>query len=136
VKVSSDGIVYVADRPNRRIQLFDVGGKYLRQMFINRPGPSSNSVAGLAFSPDRQQRFLYVADYGNSRLLVVERATLEVLYQFGGLGEEPGRFRGPHHVAADSKGNLYVVEVSPGNRAQRFVLKGLTTTPPPDALKP
>jgi len=135
VKVSNDGIVYVADRPNRRIQLYDVAGKYQRQMFINRPGPSSNSVAGLAFSPDRQQRFLYVADYGNSRLLVVERATLEVLYQFGGLGEEPGRFRGPHHVAADSKGNLYVVEVSPGNRAQRFVLKGLVTTPPPDALK-
>ena len=135
VKVSNDGIVYVADRPNRRIQLFDVGGKYLRQMFINRAGPSTNSVAGLAFSPDPQQRFLYVADYGNSRVLVVERATLEVLYQFGGLGEERGRFRGPHHVAVDSKGNLYVVEVSPGNRAQRFLLKGLGTAPPPDALQ-
>ena len=136
VKVSNDGLVYVADRANRRIQVFDPDGRYRTQVFINRAGPSTNSAAGLAFSPDPDQRFLYVADYGNSRVVVVDRRSLAVLYQFGGLGEARGSFRGPHHLAVDSKGNIYTVEVAPGNRAQRFVYKGLSTTRPANALTP
>jgi DNA-binding beta-propeller fold protein YncE len=134
VKISNDGLLYVADRANRRVQVFDPDGKYKTQMFVNRAGPSSNSVAGIAFSPDGDQRFMYLADYGNSRIVVVERKSLDVLYQFGNLGEKPGDFRGPHHLAADSKGNIYVAEVSPGNRAQRFVYKGTSSATPPNAL--
>jgi hypothetical protein len=77
---------------------------------------------------------MYVADYGNSRIVVVERKSLTVLYQFGGLGEQRGQFRGPHHLAVDSKGNIYTVEVAPGNRPQRFVFKGLGKGMPPNAL--
>src|SRR5207248_4137824 len=73
VKISNDGLVYVADRSNRRIQIFDLQGKYINQIFINRAGPSAGSAAGIAFSPDAGQRFLYVADYGNSRVLVLDR---------------------------------------------------------------
>ena len=134
VKISNDGLLYVADRSNRRVQVFDPDGTYKTQMFVNRAGPSSNSVAGIAFSPDRDQRFMYLADYGNSRIVIVERKSLEVLYQFGNLGEKPGEFRGPHHLAVDSKGNIYTAEVSPGNRAQRFVYKGTASTTPPNAL--
>ena len=77
----------------------------------------------------RQQRFMYLADYGNSHVVVLDRKTLKVLYQFGTCGApKPGHFQGPHHIAVDSKGNLYVAEVSPGNRAQRFVYKGLAAT--------
>src|SRR5262249_46781389 len=115
VKISNDDLLYVCDRPNRRVQVFTPDGKYGNQLFINRAGPSDGSVAGLAFSPDPQQEFLYVGDYGNSHIAVVRRKTLEVLYQFGTLGTQPGQFRGPHHIATDSKGNLYVAEVAPGN---------------------
>ena len=136
VKISNDGLVYVADRSNRRIQVFTPDGKYVTQAFINRAGPSDGSVAGFAFSPDPQQQFLYAADYGNSHVLVLNRKTLEVLYQFGTRSAKPGDFQGPHHIAADSKGNLYVAEVNPGNRAQKFLFKGMSPTPPPNALTP
>ena len=134
VKISNDGLVYVADRSNRRVQVFTPDGKYVNQVFINRAGPSNGSAAGLAFSPDPQQQFLYVSDLGNSHLAVLNRKRLQVLYQFGVRGTKPGDFQAPHHLAVDSKGNLYTAEVNPGNRAQKFVFKGLSATPPPNAL--
>jgi len=136
VKISNDGIVYVADRSNRRIQVFTPDGKYQSQVFINRAGPSDGSVAGFAFSPDPQQRFLYAADYGNSHIVVLDRKSMQVLYQFGTRNADPGNFQGPHLIATDSKGNLYVAEVAPGNRAQKFLYKGMSQTAPPNALTP
>jgi hypothetical protein len=136
VKVSNDGLVYVADRPNRRVQVFTPDGRFLTQTFINRSGPAAQSAAGLAFSPDAQQQFLYVADYGNSHIAVLERKSLVLLYQFGQCSEKPGDFRGLHHLAIDSKGNLYTGEVAPGARAQRFVFKGFSDTLPPNAIAP
>lgn len=136
VKISNDNLVYVADRPNRRVQVFTPDGKYITQVFINRSGPSNGSAAGLAFSADPAQQFLYVSDYGNSHVVVLERKTLQVLYQFGSRSNKPGDFQGPHHLGVDSKGNLYAAEVAPGNRAQRFLYKGLSTTLPPNALSP
>ena len=124
----------MADRPNRRVQVFTPDGKYVTQTFINRSGPSPQSAAGLAFSPDAQQQFLYVADYGNSRIAVLDRKSLQLLYQFGQRSEKPGDFQGLHHLAIDSKGNLYTGEVAPGARAQRFVFKGLSNTLPPNAM--
>ena len=134
VKISNDNLVYVADRSNRRIQVFTPAGKYVTQVFINRAGPSAGSVAGLAFSPDAQQQFLYAADYGNSHVAVLDRKSLKVLYQFGTRSAKPGDFQGPHHIAVDSKGNLYVAEVAPGNRAQKFLFKGMSPAPPSNAL--
>jgi DNA-binding beta-propeller fold protein YncE len=136
VKVSNDGLVYVADRPNRRVQVFTPEGKYVTQTFINRSGPSPQSAAGLAFSPDAQQQFLYVADYGNSHIAVLDRKSLQLLYQFGQRSEKPGDFQGLHHLAIDSKGNLYTGEVAPGARAQRFVFKGLSDALPPNGIAP
>ena len=51
---------------------------------------------------------------GNSHVLVLNRKTLQVLYQFGSRGTKSGDFQGPHHLAVDSKGNLYTAEVNPG----------------------
>jgi hypothetical protein len=134
--VSNDGLVYVTDRNNRRFQVFTTEGKFIKEVFINRAGPAKETASGFALSPDKDQQFLYTADYGNSRIVVMDRKKLEVLYQFGQRGTEPGNFRGVHLISVDSKGNLYAAEVAPGARVQRFIFKGLSSTLPPTALTP
>jgi DNA-binding beta-propeller fold protein YncE len=136
IVVSNDAIVYVADRANRRVQLFTPQGRYLNQLFLNRSGPASDSVTGVALSTDPKQTYLYLADFGNSHIAVVDRKSLKILYQFGVRGAEPGNFQGLHHVAADSKGNLYAAEVAPGSRAQKFLFEGLSKTLPANAVDP
>jgi DNA-binding beta-propeller fold protein YncE len=136
VRVSNDELVYVADRQNRRVQVFTPAGKFLTQTFVNRTGPANGSVAGIAFSPDAAQRFMYLADYGNSHVVVMDRKSLTILYQFGIRSAVPGDFQGPHHIASSSKGDLVVAEVAPGNRVQRLRFKGLSNTLPPGALTP
>ena len=136
VKVSNDGLVYVADRNNQRIQVFTLDGQYLDQGFIDRnessdPGPAGGrTVSGIALSADEAQRFIYVADYSNSHVVIVERATLEVVDSFGSRSRNPGDFQGVHNLAVDSKGNLYTAESDPNNRAQRFVFKGTSAARP------
>ena len=121
IGVSNDGLVYVADRGNRRIQVFTLEGEYVTQGFVNRSGPSQNSVARIAFSPDPEQQFLHAPDFGHGRVAVLNRQTLEVVTAFGTLGSEPGQFTNLHHIAADSKGNIYTAEVGQNRRVQKFV---------------
>ena len=130
LKVSKDGLVYVADRANKRVQVFNIDGKYVTQVFINRDG-QANTACGIALSPDPEQRYLYVADFGNAHIVVMDRKSLQVLYQFSDNSGTPGNFviRGPHHIAIDSKGNLYTAEAHPGNRVQKFVFKGMGAIP-------
>ena len=116
IEVSNDGLVYVADRNNSRIQIFEADGTFVRQAFVNRGAESALTVAGLAFSPDAEQRFVYVADQGNSHIHVLDRGTLETLDSFGRNGASPGEFQALHHIASDSQGNLYTAEAQRGRR--------------------
>ena len=125
LEVSNDGVVYVADRDNSRVQVFTLEGKYTTQAHINRHEGGALTVASLAFSPDPQQRFMYVADQSNSHIHVVLRSSLEVVDTFGSRGANPGDFQGLHHIASDSKGNLYTAEAQIGRRAQRLVFTGM-----------
>ena len=101
-------------------------GKFITQAFINRNDSGALTAAGLAFSPDPQQQFIYVADQSNSHIHVVLRKTLEVVDSFGRRGGNPGDFQGLHHIAADSKGNLYTAEAQIGRRAQKLVFTGMS----------
>jgi DNA-binding beta-propeller fold protein YncE len=119
IKVSTDGLVYVADRANQRIQVFTTEGKYVTQKPI---GGTGQTAAGLAFSPDSGQRFLYVADLADSQIFVLNRKTLEFVKSFGRPGTGPGEFGTLHHLATDSKGNIYTAEIGRNRRAQKLAL--------------
>ena len=128
IEVSSDGLVYLADQGNSRVQVFDLDETCRTQGFANRGDESSSTVAGLASSPDAEQRFPYPADQGNSHIPVIDRATLEVLDTFGTNGAAPGEFQALHHLASDSDGNLYTAEAQRGRRVQKFAFTGLAST--------
>ena len=128
IEVSNDGLVYVADRDLNRIQVFSIDGTYQTQVFVNRDA-NANSVAGLAFSPDPEQQFVYVADLGNNHIHVLDRQTLDVLDSFGSQGLQPGEFGGVHHIATDSRGNLYTAEAQEGRRAQKLTFTGMVPAP-------
>jgi DNA-binding beta-propeller fold protein YncE len=122
IKVSNDGTVYVADRVNNRIQVFTTEGKYLRQVKVTNEGGVTPVPAGFAFSADSKQQFLYVVDSGPMRVVIFDREKLTQIGTLGVRGPKPGDFDIVHHMAADSKGNLYTAEIVTNRRAQRFVL--------------
>jgi len=124
IGVSDDGLVYVADRGNRRIQVFTVDGEYVTQAFVNRTGPSPTGVARVEFSGDPEQRFLFANDFGNGRIWILDRETLETVGEIGAPGAEPGQFAALHHIAVDSRNTVFTAEVGGNRRVQKFVVTG------------
>jgi len=123
IKVSNDGLVYVADRANKRVQVFTVKGEYRQQVPIGADTAAAQTAAGLALSPDPAQRFLYVADLGNSLIEIFDRQAMQPISSFGSSGNAPGQFATLHHIAVDSRGNIYTAEINRNKRAQKFTLK-------------
>ena len=123
--LSNDGLVYVCDRLNDRLQVFKPDGTFVKEAFIDKHTRASGSVWDVAFSKDREQRFLFLADGINNRINILDRQSLEVLTSFGDGGRQPGQFYGVHSIAIDSRGNLYTTETWDGKRLQKFVNKGL-----------
>jgi hypothetical protein len=123
VKVSADGVVYVADRTHNRIQTFTTQGKFIRQARITPESATTPVPAGFAFSPDKAQKYLYVVDSGPMRVVIFDRATLAQVGSVGSRGARPGEFDIVHHMATDSKGNLYAAEIVTNRRAQRLLLQ-------------
>lgn len=124
-ELAVDGLLYVCDRPNNRIQVFKTDGTFVKEVFIAPRTRGDGAVWDIAFSKDPAQRYLYVADGKNERIYIVERASLQVLTSFGDGGRQPGQFFGVHSIATDSKGNIYTTETYEGKRLQKFVYKGL-----------
>jgi hypothetical protein len=123
--VSNDGLVYVCDRVNDRIQVFRKDGAFVKEVFIDPHTFRSGSVWDLTFSRDPQQTYLYAANGVDQKINILLRSSLEVLTSFGDGGRGPGQFFGVHNLATDSKGNLYATETYTGARVQRFLYKGV-----------
>jgi hypothetical protein len=123
--LSNDGLLYVCDRPNDRIQIFKPDGTFVKEVFVATNTLGDGSVWDIAFSKDPQQKYLYLADGKNEKIYIFDRASMEILTSFGDGGRQPGQWFAVHSIAVDSKGNIYTTETYEGRRLQKFVYKGL-----------
>ena len=114
LRVARDGTVYVADRENRRIQVFTAAGKFVKQL-VKADTPFARNVA---LSPDRDQQFLYVGN--GDDIVIVDRKTLKIV----GSIKPAGMKSGGHQIATDSKGNIYLAQTTMG--LQKLTFKGMS----------
>ena len=125
VRIARDGLVYVCDRTNDRLQVFRKDGTFVKEVFVARQTLGSGSVWDLTFSIDPAQTFLIINDGTNQQIWILKRDTLEIVSAFGQAGHWAGQFYGAHVQAADSQGNLFIGETYEGKRVQKFIYRGL-----------
>jgi len=142
VRISKDGLVYVCDRNRNRIHVFRRDGAFVKELSVASdtpvdigfvPGSRGISPSALTaplgsrppqaagfgapstvgFSSDPDQRYLYVGDNQNFKILIYRRRDLQL------LGSFPTRTNANHYLAVDSKGNIY------NSQLQKFVYKGV-----------
>jgi DNA-binding beta-propeller fold protein YncE len=130
VELSNDGLLYVCDPQNDRIQVFRKDGSFVSETILMPNTLLLGSVWDVALSRDPQQKYLYVADGQNEQVHVFDRRSMKMLYSFGDGGRQPGQFYGVHSLATDSKGNLYTTETYEGKRVQKFNYKGVGSVMP------
>ena len=145
VKIADDGKIYVCDRGNDRIQVFDgkdatlgkacsnpngEAGKcgFVAERFVSdktySPPYLSGTAVSMNLSPDKAQSCLYLADLTNETIYILSRSNLEELGRIGRGGRGTGDFHWLHQVSLDSKGNIYTGEVDTGKRVQKFIRYG------------
>lgn len=123
VRISQDGLVYVCDRLNNRMQVFKRDGTFVAEYIYAKETTVSGAVGNVSFWPDDQQSMLAINDPGNFQTVLVRRADGEVLSRFGHFGTYAGEYHRNHQVEFDSRGNLYTSE---DYRVQRFkILNGV-----------
>src|SRR5688572_2920192 len=148
---SRDGLIYLADRANNRIQVFRQNGEFVREKIL-RPRCGSQERASwtpkrpcgieatfsVGLSHDVAQTYLYSADGGTHVITILRRSDLEVVGEFGGPGIGTGQLGRPHNLTVDPAGNIYIAEaagprvldpatrdtVAAGFRAQKFTFMG------------
>lgn len=122
---SKDGLIYVCDRTNNRIQIFKNDGAFVKQVVVAPNTRGDGSVWDIAFSTDPKQKFMFIADGSNERIRVFDRQSMTELYSFGDGGRQPGQFYAVHCITINSKGDLFTTETYHGQRVQKFVYKGM-----------
>jgi hypothetical protein len=143
VKIAKDGKIYVCDRGNDRIQVFDKNdpslgkscsnpsgepGKcgFVAEQFVSAHTNVIGTAVSMNFSTDKAQSCLYVGDNANMTLYILNRANLQELGRLGRSSRMAGDFHWLHQVGVDSKGNIYTAEVDTGKRIQKFLRYGPT----------
>jgi peptidylamidoglycolate lyase len=121
IALDSQGLVYVADRGNARIQIFDETGQFIKEWKRSSLGrPWAMRIDG--------RGNIFVVDGGDQNEFWPDRARIlklasegQILASFGSYGKAPGQFIWPHTIAIGPEGALYVGEVATGMRIQKFM---------------
>jgi DNA-binding beta-propeller fold protein YncE len=141
VKIANDGKIYVCDRGNDRIQVFDKNDPALGKPCSNPAGEAGKcgfvaeqligehtniigTAVSMTFSTDKAQSCLYVGDNANMTIYILNRSNLQELGRLGRSGRMAGEFHYLHQVSVDTKGNIYTAEVDTGKRIQKFLRYG------------
>jgi 6-bladed beta-propeller protein len=112
IAIDKNRRIYISDRANSRVQVFDENGKFL-ELWPNVRRPYSFLLT--------EDQFLWVAD-GITQKFTKFDLTGKLLYSWGTFGAFPGGFWGVHQFHTDSEGNLYTADVHVG-RPQKFTPK-------------
>jgi hypothetical protein len=127
VHQSKDGLVYVCDRRNDRIQVFTKAGKFVKEFLVHRETRGNGSTWTLSFSHDPGQKYLLIGDGINQRIWVLRRQDGAEVSSFGA-----GYLFSVHQSGLDSHGNYYTGDVggagprpppANGKPIQKFVLQ-------------
>jgi hypothetical protein len=122
VKIADDGLVYVCDRTQNRIQVFKKDGSFVKEWFFEKNTLGNGAVWDLAIWPDPKQTYLLNADGENNEIRIIRRDDGTVVGHFGGGGRQAGQFHWVHAMAVDKLGNVYTGEVDSSKRIQKFKL--------------
>jgi hypothetical protein len=129
----NDGLIYVCDRADDRIQVFTKMGQLVRIIPVvpgtgqtlgigGVPGlGTAGSAWDLRFTNDAMQTYMFEIDGGNEILHTMDRVLGTIVADLGQPGHQAGQFTFLHSNTVDSKGNVYTGETINGRRVQKFV---------------
>jgi DNA-binding beta-propeller fold protein YncE len=120
IRIDRAGLVYVCDHSNNRMQIFRKDGSFIAEHIYEKATRGTGSVYDLVFSPDKEQKFIYMIDGMNDEVRMIDHASNETLGRFGRPGRQVGQFTALHNVAVDRQGNIFTSEVNTGQRVQKF----------------
>jgi sugar lactone lactonase YvrE len=146
IQVDANDHIWVADRSNGRIQIFDTDGRFLRQVIINVPTPPRQPLAGHQYPPAMNagkdgkpynfayrpgapdalcippgnKRMVFVGDLYPGRVYKIDLSG-KVLGYFSHVGKKPGETGGLHGIACPTENLIYTAEFQ-NWRSQKFVL--------------
>jgi hypothetical protein len=122
VSLGPEGHLYICDRKNDRVQVFDAVGRetpaFIREIELNRPSPFGTCF-NLAFTPDG--RFMVINDGNNSNLDVVDLQVWDYVDHFRPPNSEGIGLEGTlHKITNDAAGNLFMARTSTGIIRMRY----------------
>jgi len=117
IRIANDGLVYVCDRLNDRIQVFHKDGTFVTEYVYEPQTKGAGSVGNVSFWPDDDQTFMVMNDPANFETVLIRRTDGKVLSRFGHYGTWAGEYHRNHQMEFDLKGNIYTSE---DHRVQRF----------------